>query len=320
MGKNVPDTPRPPMAEERGPVRRRSSRAGRRDRQLRRRRRHRPRRRRLRAARAGGRLRAAQTRRSRSCTRRTRPTSRARSAARSATSSAAVFESAAHDVAVTIDQQAYAPVPMETRGMIAEWSGEELTVWAATQAPHEVRMFLARLLGIGEHQVRVIIRDTGGGFGQKVVPMREDMCVALAAVRLPSALKWIEDRRENLLAGGHGPPRTRRRADGVRRRGPDRGCLHRPRPGRRRVSDAVAGRHGGGRRHAVPGPVPSAQRWIPHDVGVLQHLRTRGVPRTLAVRVAGPRSAARHRRASHGDRSDRTAASQPAASRTSCRA
>ena len=36
-------------------------------------------------------------------------------------------------------QQAYAPVPMETRGMIAEWSGEELTVWAATQAPHEVR-------------------------------------------------------------------------------------------------------------------------------------------------------------------------------------
>jgi Molybdopterin cofactor-binding domain len=32
----------------------------------------------------------------------------------------------------------------------------------------EVRMFLARLLGIGEHQVRVLMRDTGGGFGQKV--------------------------------------------------------------------------------------------------------------------------------------------------------
>jgi carbon-monoxide dehydrogenase large subunit len=116
----------------------------------------------------------------------------------------AVLDSAARDVQLTIEQQAYAPVPMETRGMIAEWSGEELTVWAATQAPHEVRMFLARLLGLGEHQVRVIMRDTGGGFGQKVVPMREDMCIALAAMKLPCPLKWIEDRRENLLAAGMG--------------------------------------------------------------------------------------------------------------------
>jgi carbon-monoxide dehydrogenase large subunit len=115
---------------------------------------------------------------------------------------AAAIEAAAHAVHITIHQQAYAPVPMETRGMVAEWSGEELTVWAATQAPHEVRMFLARLLGIGEHQVRVIMRDTGGGFGQKVVPMREDMCIALAAMKLPAALKWIEDRRENLLSAG----------------------------------------------------------------------------------------------------------------------
>jgi carbon-monoxide dehydrogenase large subunit len=115
---------------------------------------------------------------------------------------AGAFESAAHDVAVSIFQQAYAPVPIETRGMIAEWSGEELTVWAATQSPHEMRMFLARLLGLGEHQVRVLARDTGGGFGQKVVPMREDMCIALAAMRIPAALKWIEDRRENLLAAG----------------------------------------------------------------------------------------------------------------------
>ena len=48
-------------------------------------------------------------------------------------------------------------------------------------------MFLARLLGIGEHQVRVIMRDTGGGFGQKVVPMREDMAIALAADAPPGA-------------------------------------------------------------------------------------------------------------------------------------
>ena len=50
----------------------------------------------------------------------------------------------------TIYQQAYAPVPMETRGMVAEWTRRrgELTIWAATQTPHEVRMFCARLLGL----------------------------------------------------------------------------------------------------------------------------------------------------------------------------
>src|SRR5437763_303130 len=132
---------------------------------------------------------------------------------------AAAFSSATHDVQVTIHQQAYAPVPMETRGMVAEWSGGELTVWSATQAPHEVRMFLARLLGIGEHQVRVLMRDTGGGFGQKVVPMREDMCIALAAMQLPAAVKWIEDRRENLLSAGmarheHGEARMAFDGDG----------------------------------------------------------------------------------------------------------
>ena len=63
-------------------------------------------------------------------------------------------------------------------------------------------MFSARLLGLPEHRVRVIARDVGGGFGQKVMPLREDMCVLLAARKLPAALKWIEDRQENLMAAG----------------------------------------------------------------------------------------------------------------------
>jgi carbon-monoxide dehydrogenase large subunit len=117
---------------------------------------------------------------------------------------APAFGEAAHVVAATIHQQAYAPVPMETRGMVAEWEAAsgELTVWAATQAPHEVRMFGARLLGLPEHRVRVLARDTGGGFGQKVLPLREDMAILLAARKVPGALKWIEDRRENLLSAG----------------------------------------------------------------------------------------------------------------------
>ncbi|MBJ7339727.1 xanthine dehydrogenase family protein molybdopterin-binding subunit [Mycolicibacterium sp.] len=115
-----------------------------------------------------------------------------------------VFASAAHVVSENVYQQMYVPVPMETRGLVVEWTAaaEELTVWASSQTPHELRAFSARLLGIPAQGVRVIVRDTGGGFGQKVVPMREDMCILLAARRVPSALKWIEDRRENLMSAG----------------------------------------------------------------------------------------------------------------------
>jgi carbon-monoxide dehydrogenase large subunit len=101
-------------------------------------------------------------------------------------------------------EQMYAAVPMETRGLVAEWSSAsgDLTIWAATQGPNEVRSVCSRVTGLPEHRIRVIMRDTGGGFGQKVVPGREEIAVMLAARLVPGPLKWIEDRRENLLAAG----------------------------------------------------------------------------------------------------------------------
>ncbi|MEU5762170.1 xanthine dehydrogenase family protein molybdopterin-binding subunit [Nocardia sp. NPDC047648] len=125
-------------------------------------------------------------------------------AGRPAADLAPVFDSAAHVVRQKIFQQAYLPVPLETRGIVADWSAPtaEMTIWSSTQSPHEVRGFCARLLGIAEHQVRVIARDTGGGFGLKQVPLREDACVLLAARKLGTAVKWIEDRQENLMAAG----------------------------------------------------------------------------------------------------------------------
>lgn len=116
----------------------------------------------------------------------------------------ATFAAAAHVVSANVYQQIYAPVPIETRGLVAEWAAApgELTLWGSSQTPHELRAFCARLLGIPAQRVRVIVRDTGGGFGQKVVPMREDMCIMLAARKVPAALKWIEDRRENLMSAG----------------------------------------------------------------------------------------------------------------------
>jgi carbon-monoxide dehydrogenase large subunit len=116
----------------------------------------------------------------------------------------AVFATAAHVVRETFRQHAYAPVPMETRGLVVEWSAAsgEMTIWASTQVPHEVRLFCSRLLGLPEHRIRVVMRDTGGGFGQKVLVQREEMCLMLAARKLPGAIKWIEDRSENLMAAG----------------------------------------------------------------------------------------------------------------------
>ena len=81
------------------------------------------------------------------------------------------FASAAHVARETIRQQGYAAVPIECRGIVVDAGGVtgELTIYAASQAPHEWRLFCARLLGLPEHRVRVVTRDTGGGFGQKVM-------------------------------------------------------------------------------------------------------------------------------------------------------
>jgi carbon-monoxide dehydrogenase large subunit len=114
------------------------------------------------------------------------------------------FATAAYVVSETIYQQAYAAVPMEARGLVVDYSQAtgELTIYSATQAPHEVRMFCARLLGLPEHRIRVVMRDTGGAFGQKIMVQRDEMCLMLAAPLVAAPLKWVEDRRENLVAAG----------------------------------------------------------------------------------------------------------------------
>jgi carbon-monoxide dehydrogenase large subunit len=115
------------------------------------------------------------------------------------------FAAAAHVVTETVAQHRYVAVPMEGRGLVASWEPGrgELTIWAATQAPHEMRSYCARMLGLPEHRVRVVMGDVGGGFGQKMFVTREEMAVVLASYLLGSPVRWIEDRAENLLAGGH---------------------------------------------------------------------------------------------------------------------
>jgi carbon-monoxide dehydrogenase large subunit len=115
-----------------------------------------------------------------------------------------VFGAAAHVASETIEQQAVTPAPIEARGLVVDHSSStgELTIYASTQTPHEVRLFCSRLLGLPEHHIRVVTRDTGGGFGQKVMVQRDEMVLMLAAGKAGAPLKWVEDRRENLLAAG----------------------------------------------------------------------------------------------------------------------
>ena len=101
--------------------------------------------------------------------------------------------------------QRLAPVPLETRGVVAHYQAQDdlLTLWASTQGPHRVRRQLAQLLNRPESRVRVIAPDVGGGFGEKGGAFPEDVAIAYLAVTLGQPIKWVADRQENML-GFHG--------------------------------------------------------------------------------------------------------------------
>jgi carbon-monoxide dehydrogenase large subunit len=102
----------------------------------------------------------------------------------------------------TFRQHRYSTVPMETRGVVAQWErhSKYLTIHIATQGAHNARAFFTRAFGLDENQVRVIMPDVGGGFGLKMNPRAEETAAVAAAIRLGRPVKWIQDRRENLGA------------------------------------------------------------------------------------------------------------------------
>jgi carbon-monoxide dehydrogenase large subunit len=96
-------------------------------------------------------------------------------------------------------------IPMEARGVIAafEAAWNRFTIWSSTQSPHQARTIFARVLGVPEGDVRVIVPDIGGSFGIKGSGYPEAVVLAFAARRLQRPMKWVEDRREHLLACAH---------------------------------------------------------------------------------------------------------------------
>jgi carbon-monoxide dehydrogenase large subunit len=94
----------------------------------------------------------------------------------------------------------HAGVAMENRACLAAWDGSTLTLWSSTQVPGIARDALAELLELPAHRVRVVAPDVGGGFGVKTALYGEEVAVAVLARRLGRPVKWIGDRREDLLA------------------------------------------------------------------------------------------------------------------------
>jgi carbon-monoxide dehydrogenase large subunit len=95
----------------------------------------------------------------------------------------------------------HAGVAIENRACAARWETGDgsLTVWSSTQIPGIARDVLADLLGLPVHRVRVIAADVGGGFGIKTVLYPEEIVVAALARMLGAPVRWIGDRREDLL-------------------------------------------------------------------------------------------------------------------------
>jgi len=109
----------------------------------------------------------------------------------------------------TFRHQRLSGAPMEGRGIAADWDAwDRLTVWASTQMPHVLRTGLARFLDLPESSVRVLVPDVGGGFGPKMNLYPEDLITCAVARRLRRPVKWVEDRRENLLTMTHAREQT----------------------------------------------------------------------------------------------------------------
>ncbi|NUT33583.1 MAG: molybdopterin-dependent oxidoreductase [Hamadaea sp.] len=101
-------------------------------------------------------------------------------------------------------QQRLIPAFMEPRSVVVDPTGEQITVWSATQIPHILRFLLAVLTGVPEQRVRVIAPDVGGGFGGKLQVTGEEMLTFIAARRVGKPVKHTETRSESLLAAHHG--------------------------------------------------------------------------------------------------------------------
>ena len=113
-----------------------------------------------------------------------------------------VFARADVTIAAEFSIQRHGAVPLEPRALVADIDPRDgrLTVWGVAKVKHVNRRILGNLLGRPEDSIRSFETDVGGGFGGRGEFYPEDFLIPWAATRLGRAVKWTEDRQENLMA------------------------------------------------------------------------------------------------------------------------
>ncbi|WP_218186830.1 xanthine dehydrogenase family protein molybdopterin-binding subunit [Pseudomonas sp. EGD-AK9] len=116
---------------------------------------------------------------------------------------AAIAPEAPVVVSVEVELSRQTIHPLEGRGIVAHWDfgADQLVLAMSTQIPHPVRSGMAQFLGIPESKIRVSPPDIGGGFGYKLQLLPEEIVVAWLALKHKTPFRWVEDRREHLVAG-----------------------------------------------------------------------------------------------------------------------
>src|SRR5499426_2113815 len=117
----------------------------------------------------------------------------------------AAFKGAPYTRRERFKVQRHAAVPMEPRGLLAEWNAVNgrMTLSGAAKVPFNNRRILAKMLALPEASVRLVECDVGGAFGARGEFYPEDFLIPFAARLLNRPVMWSEDRRENLLATNH---------------------------------------------------------------------------------------------------------------------
>jgi carbon-monoxide dehydrogenase large subunit/6-hydroxypseudooxynicotine dehydrogenase subunit gamma len=112
------------------------------------------------------------------------------------------FRNAHAVIALELRIGRHSGVPLETRGAIGRYDGahDRLELIGATKVPHRNREAIARMFGRSPESVVLRELHVGGGFGVRGELYPEDFLVCAAAMRLGRPIKWIEDRREHLMA------------------------------------------------------------------------------------------------------------------------
>jgi carbon-monoxide dehydrogenase large subunit len=118
---------------------------------------------------------------------------------------AAAFKDAPYTRRESFSTQRHTALPMEPRGLLAEWNAASgrLTLSGAAKVLFANRRILAKQLGLAVDAIDMVEYDVGGSFGARGEFYPEDFLIPFAARHVGRPVKWTEDRREHLMTMNH---------------------------------------------------------------------------------------------------------------------